>query len=167
MKLLNRHWRITDDNNRVEEVSARVVGQQPEIGPGQSFQYTSGAIISTQTGTMQGSYELVTDSGDRFTTPIPVFLLAPPPAIHRAGTKGLRRGCRARQASRCYTAVRDLHSNTMSNFVVGDIQGCYKPLKKLLEKAGFTPGTDTLWCVGDLVNVARNHSTPAPASGYG
>ena len=40
----------------------------------------------------------------------------------------------------------------MSNFVVGDIQGCYKPLKKLLKKAGFTPGTDTLWCVGDLVN---------------
>ena len=83
VKLLNRHWRITDDNNRVEEVRGPgVVGQQPEIGPGQSFQYTSGAIIGTQTGTMQGSYELVTDSGDRFTAPIPAFLLAPPYTVH-------------------------------------------------------------------------------------
>ena len=83
VKLLNRHWRITDDNNRVEEVRGPgVIGQQPEIGPGQSFQYTSGAIIGTQTGTMQGSYELVTDSGDRFTAPIPAFLLAPPYTVH-------------------------------------------------------------------------------------
>ena len=81
--LVNRHWLITDDNNQVEEVrGAGVVGQQPEIGPGQSFQYTSGAIISTQTGTMQGSYELITDSGDRFTVPIPAFLLAPPHTVH-------------------------------------------------------------------------------------
>tara|TARA_B100000575_G_scaffold285663_1_gene281267 strand:+ start:632 stop:1012 length:381 start_codon:yes stop_codon:yes gene_type:complete len=81
--LVNRHWRITDDNNQVEEVrGAGVVGQQPEIGPGQSFQYTSGAIISTQIGTMQGSYELITDSGDRFTAPIPAFLLAPPHTVH-------------------------------------------------------------------------------------
>ena len=81
--LVNRHWLITDDNNQVEEVrGAGVVGQQPEIGPGQSFQYTSGAIISTQTGTMQGSYELITDSGDRFTAPIPAFLLAPPHTVH-------------------------------------------------------------------------------------
>ena len=83
MKLLNRHWRITDDNNRVEEVRGPgVVGQQPEIGPGQSFQYTSGAIIGTKTGTMQGSYELITASGDRFTAPIPAFLLAPPYTVH-------------------------------------------------------------------------------------
>lgn len=81
--LVNRHWRITDDNNRVEEVKGPgVVGQQPEIEPGQSFQYSSGAIIGTETGTMEGSYEMVAANGDKFLAPIPVFLLAPPHTIH-------------------------------------------------------------------------------------
>ena len=81
--LVNRYWRITDDNNHIEEVRGTgVVGQQPKIGPGQSFRYTSGAIIGTQTGTMQGSYELITDRGDRITAPIPAFLLAPPNTVH-------------------------------------------------------------------------------------
>lgn len=81
--LVNRHWRITDDNNRVEEVKGPgVVGQQPEIEPGQSFQYSSGAIIGTETGTMEGSYEMVAANGDKFLATIPAFLLAPPHTIH-------------------------------------------------------------------------------------
>jgi len=83
VKLLKRHWRITDDNNKVEEVIGEgVVGQQPEIPPGQSFQYTSGAIIGTEIGTMQGSYEMLDANGDTFKAPIPAFLLAPPHAVH-------------------------------------------------------------------------------------
>lgn len=81
--LVNRHWRITDNNNRVEEVKGPgVVGQQPEIEPGQSFQYSSGAIIGTETGTMEGSYEMVAANGDKFLATIPAFLLAPPHTIH-------------------------------------------------------------------------------------
>ena len=83
VKLLNRHWRITDDNDRVEEVRGEgVVGQQPEIPPGQSFHYTSGAIINTEIGTMQGSYEMLAANGEKFNAPIPAFLLAPPHAVH-------------------------------------------------------------------------------------
>lgn len=83
VKLLKRHWRITDDNDKVEEVIGEgVVGQQPEIPPGQSFQYTSGAIIGTEIGTMQGSYEMLGANGETFKAPIPAFLLAPPHAIH-------------------------------------------------------------------------------------
>ena len=83
VKLMKRHWRITDDNNKVEEVKGEgVVGQQPEIPTGQSFQYTSGAIIGTEIGTMQGSYEMLASNGDTFEAPIPAFLLAPPHAVH-------------------------------------------------------------------------------------
>lgn len=81
--LLNRHWRITDDENRVEEVQGEgVIGQQPEIAPGKSFRYTSGAVIRTETGTMQGSYEMLAASGNKFKAPIPAFLLAPPHTVH-------------------------------------------------------------------------------------
>ena len=83
VKLLNRHWHITDDNNKVEEVRGEgVIGQQPEILPGQSFHYTSGAIINTQYGTMQGSYEMLAASGEIFKATIPAFLLAPPFSVH-------------------------------------------------------------------------------------
>lgn len=83
VKLLNRHWRITDDNDHVEEVIGEgVVGQQPEILPGQSFQYTSGAVIGTEIGTMQGSYEMLTARGETFKAAIPAFLLAPPHTVH-------------------------------------------------------------------------------------
>ena len=81
--LLNRHWKITDDNNKVEEVIGEgVVGQQPEIFPGESFNYTSGAVIGTEFGTMCGSYEMVTAEGLRFKAPIPPFLLAIPHTVH-------------------------------------------------------------------------------------
>ncbi|GAB5499268.1 MAG: Co2+/Mg2+ efflux protein ApaG [Pseudohongiellaceae bacterium] len=83
VKLLNRHWQITDDNDRVEEVRGPgVVGLQPEIEPGKSFHYTSGAIIGTEFGTMQGSYEMQSADGHTFEAAIPPFLLARPHTIH-------------------------------------------------------------------------------------
>jgi len=83
VKLLNRYWQITDDNNHTEEVRGEgVVGLQPEIGPGQSFDYTSGTIIKTEFGTMRGSYEMLLPNGERFHAPIPPFLLARPERVH-------------------------------------------------------------------------------------
>ncbi|MGI9251656.1 MAG: Co2+/Mg2+ efflux protein ApaG [Pseudohongiellaceae bacterium] len=83
VKLLTRHWYITDGNNRVEEVSGDgVVGQQPVIKPGESFHYTSGAILQTETGTMQGSYGMISANGEEFRTDIPPFLLSPPRVLH-------------------------------------------------------------------------------------
>jgi ApaG protein len=83
VKLLSRHWIITDDNNRIEEVKGPgVVGLQPLIQPGQKFVYTSGAILPTQFGTMQGSYEMVSSDGAKFATHIPAFLLARPLSVH-------------------------------------------------------------------------------------
>lgn len=81
--LLNRYWHITDDNEKVEEVrGVGVIGQQPEILPGQSFHYSSGAVIATQVGSMHGDYEMLSASGKKFTAPIPPFLLAPALAVH-------------------------------------------------------------------------------------
>jgi len=83
VKLLSRHWIITDDNNRTEEVKGPgVVGLQPIIQPGQKFVYTSGAILPTQFGTMQGSYEMVSSDGENFATHIPAFLLSRPMSVH-------------------------------------------------------------------------------------
>lgn len=83
VKLLSRHWIITDDNNKVEEVKGSgVVGLQPLIEPGQKFVYTSGAILSTQFGTMQGSYEMVNTDGEKFAAPVPAFLLSRPLSVH-------------------------------------------------------------------------------------
>lgn len=83
VKLLNRYWHITDDNEKVAEVrGVGVIGRQPEILPGQSFHYTSGAIIETQIGSMQGDYEMLSANGEKFTAIIPPFLLAPPLAVH-------------------------------------------------------------------------------------
>ncbi len=83
VKLLNRYWHIRDDNEKVEEVrGAGVIGQQPEILPGQSFHYSSGTIIETQVGSMHGDYEMLSASGEKFTAQIPPFLLAPPLAVH-------------------------------------------------------------------------------------
>jgi ApaG protein len=83
VQLLSRHWIITDQNNKVEEVrGSGVVGQQPLIQPGQSFQYSSGAVIETETGDMRGSYTMVTANGERFEAPIPLFILAVPHMLH-------------------------------------------------------------------------------------
>ena len=83
VRLLNRHWQITDDNNKIEEVSGEgVIGQQPEIYPGKSFNYTSGAVLATKFGTMHGSYGMQTATGEKFKTPIPAFLLSLPHTVH-------------------------------------------------------------------------------------
>jgi ApaG protein len=78
-RLLTRHWVITDANGKVQEVRGEgVVGEQPYLKPGQGFRYSSGAVLETPVGAMQGSYEMVTDEGVRFEAPIAVFRLAMP-----------------------------------------------------------------------------------------
>ena len=78
-KLLKRHWVITDANGKVQEVRGDgVVGEQPYIKPGQGFRYSSGAVLETPVGTMQGSYQMVADGGKTFDAPIPTFRLAVP-----------------------------------------------------------------------------------------
>jgi len=82
-KLLARHWIITDANGRVQEVKGEgVVGEQPYLKPGQGFRYSSGAVLETPVGTMQGSYQMVTDDGAQFEAPIPAFRLAMPGMLH-------------------------------------------------------------------------------------
>lgn len=82
-KLLSRHWVITDGDGHVEEVrGAGVVGQQPLIAAGSSHTYSSGSVITTRVGTMQGSYEMVADDGKRFDAVIAPFRLAVPGALH-------------------------------------------------------------------------------------
>lgn len=83
VQLLNRHWQISDDNNRVEEVKGEgVIGKQPRIAPGENFTYTSGAVIKTQVGTMQGSYQMCWADGVKFDATIAPFLLAIPHTVH-------------------------------------------------------------------------------------
>ena len=78
-RLLTRHWVITDANGKVQEVRGNgVVGEQPHLQPGQGFRYSSGAVLETPVGAMQGSYEMITDEGLRFDAPIPAFRLAMP-----------------------------------------------------------------------------------------
>ncbi len=82
-RLVSRHWVITDANGKVEEVRGEgVVGEQPWMRPGDRFEYTSGAVIETAVGTMQGSYQLVADDGTRFDAAIPQFTLSVPRVIH-------------------------------------------------------------------------------------
>lgn len=83
IQLLSRYWRIVDSNDDVQEVHGEgVVGKQPRIEPGKDFSYTSGAILDTPAGTMEGHYELITDDGERFEAPIPPFMLANPDQLH-------------------------------------------------------------------------------------
>lgn len=83
VKLLTRHWLITDGNNKIEEVKGDgVVGEQPSIEPGTSFRYTSGALLETSVGTMEGSYQMQSVSGIAFDAPIPCFSLIQPGALH-------------------------------------------------------------------------------------
>lgn len=82
-KLLTRHWIITDANGRVQEVHGDgVVGEQPYLKPGQGFRYSSGAVLETPVGTMQGSYQMVADDGAQFEALIPAFRLAMPGMLH-------------------------------------------------------------------------------------
>jgi ApaG protein len=82
-KLLTRHWVITDANGRVQEVRGDgVVGEQPYLKPGQGFRYSSGAVLETPVGAMQGSYQMVDDDGTTFDAQIPAFRLAMPGMLH-------------------------------------------------------------------------------------
>jgi ApaG protein len=82
-RLLTRHWIITDANGKVQEVRGEgVVGEQPHLKPGQGFRYSSGAVLETPVGAMQGSYEMVGDDGRRFDAPIAPFSLAMPGVVH-------------------------------------------------------------------------------------
>ncbi|EPF20777.1 MULTISPECIES: Co2+/Mg2+ efflux protein ApaG [Cedecea] len=83
VQLLGRYWLITNGNGRETEVQGEgVVGEQPLIEPGNDYQYTSGAVIETPLGTMQGHYEMVDAQGEAFRVEIPVFRLAIPTFIH-------------------------------------------------------------------------------------
>jgi ApaG protein len=78
-RLITRHWIITDSNGKVQEVRGEgVVGEQPHLKPGQGFRYSSGAVLETPVGAMQGSYQMVTDDGEHFDAPIAAFRLAMP-----------------------------------------------------------------------------------------
>lgn len=81
--LLTRHWIITDANGGVKEVRGDgVVGEQPRLEPGQGFRYSSGAVLETPVGTMQGSYQMIDAEGKHFDAPIAPFRLAMPGILH-------------------------------------------------------------------------------------
>src|SRR2546422_275437 len=82
-QLISRHWIITDGRNQVQEVRGLgVIGAQPLLKPGESFEYTSGTAIATPVGTMRGSYQMVAEDGTQFDAPIPEFTLSVPRVLH-------------------------------------------------------------------------------------
>jgi len=82
-QLISRHWIITDAGSQVQEVRGLgVVGAQPLLKPGESFEYTSGTAIATPVGTMRGSYQMVAEDGTRFDATIPEFTLSVPRVLH-------------------------------------------------------------------------------------
>ena len=82
-RLVSRHWIITDANEKVQEVRGEgVVGEQPHLPPGASFQYTSGTMIETPVGSMRGSYQMIADDGTEFDAEIPRFVLSMPRTLH-------------------------------------------------------------------------------------
>ena len=82
-KLLKRHWLITDSNGKTQEVRGEgVVGEQPHLKPGEVFRYTSGTVIETPVGTMEGEYEMLGDDGRAFVAPVGRFSLSIPRVLH-------------------------------------------------------------------------------------
>ncbi len=82
-KLLTRHWVITDADGETQEVKGEgVVGEQPYLKPGEAFQYTSGTLMKTPVGSMQGSYQMLADDGIKFDAQIPEFYLVVPKTLH-------------------------------------------------------------------------------------
>lgn len=82
-QLISRHWIITDAQGLVQEVRGLgVVGSQPTLRPGETFEYTSGASIATAVGTMRGSYQMLAEDGTRFEAPIAEFTLSVPRVLH-------------------------------------------------------------------------------------
>lgn len=83
VRLLHRHWIITNSDGKKEEVhGAGVIGQQPVLRPGESFSYSSYCPLATPVGTMQGSYQMITEEGESFNALIPPFRLAVPGMLH-------------------------------------------------------------------------------------
>ena len=83
VQLLSRHWIIVDENDQVEEVRGPgVVGEQPVLAPGESFQYTSGCPLRTATGSMEGSYQMITTQGEAFDARIARFTLSEPYVVN-------------------------------------------------------------------------------------
>jgi len=79
VQLKTRHWKITDGHGHVQEVRGPgVVGEQPVLKPGERFEYTSGVPLSTPTGLMAGTYQMVADDGERFDAEVPAFSLDSP-----------------------------------------------------------------------------------------
>lgn len=84
VQLMRRHWKITDALGRMQEVQgAGVVGEQPVLEPGGSFEYTSGTPLTTPSGIMMGTYQMETGAGDAFDVSIPAFSLDSPHEVHR------------------------------------------------------------------------------------
>ncbi|NWG39476.1 MAG: Co2+/Mg2+ efflux protein ApaG [Hydrogenophilaceae bacterium] len=82
-QLISRHWIITDADNRIQEVRGLgVVGEQPFLRPGETFEYTSGTSLATPVGTMRGSYQMVAEDGLKFDAEIPEFTLTMPRVLH-------------------------------------------------------------------------------------
>jgi ApaG protein len=82
-RLLSRHWVITDGNGKVQEVDGDgVVGEQPHLNPGEEFRYSSGAVLETPVGSMQGRYRMKAENGLDFEAPSPAFTLAVPGLLH-------------------------------------------------------------------------------------
>ncbi len=83
VRLISRHWIITDANGKVQEVIGDgVVGEQPHLKPGEKFRYSSGAVLETPVGAMQGLYRMEADNGVNFDAPIAPFTLAVPGVMH-------------------------------------------------------------------------------------
>lgn len=83
VQLLRRHWLITDANGKQVEVDGEgVVGEQPKLAPGESYSYTSGAVLETPVGTMQGHYVMLDEQQQEFLVEIPLFRLAQPNILH-------------------------------------------------------------------------------------
>ncbi len=124
VQLLGRYWLITNGHGRETEVQGEgVVGEQPHIPAGGEYQYTSGAVIETPLGTMQGHYEMI-DIDARVRRYRSLFSVS--------------------QFQRSFI-------KTMSTYLIGDVHGCYDELIALLAQVEFDPRRDTLWLTGDLV----------------
>lgn len=82
-QLISRHWVITDAEGEVQDVRGLgVVGHQPLLAPGQSFEYSSGCVLATPVGTMRGSYQMTAEDGKQFEVPIGQFVLSTPRTLH-------------------------------------------------------------------------------------